>query len=629
MPTTPLLSVLEEMERADDAAARLDAVVTGLQSMGFGQVVGVLFDAALNPVHTVGAGREEAKGLPLAPLPGAVWRRRITQLERLGTGDVAQLRGTDAWVAREFFGTEPAAVAEAALWQPTDVLAGVLRGPHQQVLGILLVAHPDDGAQPTTEWMQAFTTVMRLLAARVAYDALDVVARRRQARLQLLQEAGASLTRSLDEQEILQELIRQVQRAVRADGVALLIPDLDAGMVAVARHVVHGSEVARTVQPLADGLVTDVARSGQPQRVGDRDADRARAKSGHAPLTSLADISGESIPSASAIAVPMRVGLRLLGVLAVHAADADVFTPDDEEMLSTLASQAATAIANARRYAESERERRTTEALADVARAVSESLRLGEVHRLILRHAVSLLGAEGACIALGAGEYLHIVAAFGSADVLSGVHLPVDASLMGRAVRTNQPVVVNDPRGTSVARAVQQLYQVERAVIAPLVAGSGTIGAIAVLNRPRPFDDEDTRVLQRLADQVAVAIVNARLFEEVERITRQWKLAFDGTASGIVVLEESLIVSRCNTRAAELCALSIPSLLGRHFLDVLLREPNVPERRQLEQTITRALQDRERFRTTVPDPTSGHAYALVISPHPEGGCVITFDLADP
>jgi GAF domain-containing protein len=241
---------------------------------------------------------------------------------------------------------------------------------------------------------------------------------------------------------------------------------------------------------------------------------------------------------------------------------------------------------------------------------------------------VSLLGAEGACIALGAGEYLHIVAAFGSADVLSGVHLPVDASLMGRAVRTNQPVVVNDPRGTSVARAVQQLYQVERAVIAPLVAGSGTIGAIAVLNRPRPFDDEDTRVLQRLADQVAVAIVNARLFEEVERITRQWKLAFDGTASGIVVLEESLIVSRCNTRAAELCALSIPSLLGRHFLDVLLREPNVPERRQLEQTIARALQDRERVRTTVPDPISGHAYALVISPHPEGGCVITFDLAD-
>jgi transcriptional regulator with GAF, ATPase, and Fis domain len=215
--------------------------------------------------------------------------------------------------------------------------------------------------------------------------------------------------------------------------------------------------------------------------------------------------------------------------------------------------QAATAIANALRYAESERERRTTEALADVARAVGESLRLGEVLRLILRHAVSLLNVEGACIALRTGDYLHIVAAIGSADVLRGVHLPVNASLIGRSVQSNELILVNEfGVENALNRSVQHLMRIQRTVIAPFVTGRGTIGAIAILNREKPFNAEDAKVLQRLADQVSVAIVNARLFEELEKATREWKVAFDSTASGLVVLEESLTVSRCNARAAEL-----------------------------------------------------------------------------
>ena len=106
---------------------------------------------------------------------------------------------------------------------------------------------------------------------------------------------------------------------------------------------------------------------------------------------------------------------------------------------------------------------------------------------------------------------------------------------------------------------VQSHAPIQRMVIAPLITGRGTIGAIAVINRDRPFDQDDGKVLQRLADQVAVAIVNARLFEEVEKATREWKVAFDSTASGIMLLEESLTVTRCNARAAELCGTTVPA----------------------------------------------------------------------
>ena len=624
-----LTESLDAIDRAESTAARVQVAAERLHGMGFDRVVISLRDASLNPLLVVRAGLPETtsqSGLALKPLPGAVWRRRLSHLERFRVGDLHLLDGSDPWVSREFFGAVAHPAGDGDTWLPTDLIVALLRGADGNLLGIVTLAGPRDGRRPSEVRRGDLSAIVRHLAARVAYDALRELAERRHQRLLRLQEAGASLTRSLDEHEIMRELTRQVQLAVRADGVAVLIPDLDGDMLTTALRMVRGVERARGPVRLGDGIVAEVARTGRPVRVGDRDADRARKRAGLIPPLSMYDVLGESEVATSVLAVPMRVGIRLLGVLAVHSTNADVYTAEDEEVLATMASQAATAMANARRYAESERERRTTEALADVARAVGESLRLGEVLRRILRHTVSLLGVEGACVALRNGEYLHIMASIGSADVLSGVHLPVIGSVIGRSVVSNELIVLNDGNTeTAIQRMVQSHAPIQRMVIAPLITGRGTIGAIAVINRDRPFDQDDGKVLQRLADQVAVAIVNARLFEEVEKATREWKVAFDSTASGIVVLEESLTVTRCNARAAELCGTTIPALLGRHFRDALLGSSETLDANAVDRFISRALADGEPTRELVRDNATGRLFSLLAVPHPECGCVITFD----
>jgi PAS domain S-box-containing protein len=621
--------MLDAIDRAESTGARVQITADFLYELGFDRVVVSLRDPSLNPTHVAHAGhpaRSTLTGLGLKALPGAVWRRRLSHLERFRVGDLYLLDGSDTWVAREFFGSDPTPAGDGGTWLPTDLLVAVMRGPRQEVLGTVKLAGPRDGRRPTPPRVHEIATVIRHLSARVAYDALEALARQRHERLSLLQEAGASLTRSLDEPEILRELARQVQRALRCDGVAVLMPDLQNDLLVTGLRLLRGIERPRGPVRLGEGLVAEVARTGRPVRVGDREADRAREKAGLQPPQSMFDIVGESGVATSVVAVPIRVGIRLLGVLVVHATNPDMYTAEDEEMLATMASQAATAIANARRYAESERERRTTEALADVARAVGESLRLGEVLRLILRHTVSLLHVEGACIALSTGEYLNIVAAAGSADVLSGVHLPVHANLIGRSVQSNELIVVNEfGPDEALPRSVQHLMRVQRTVIAPFVTSRGTIGAIAILNRDTAFDADDAKVLQRLADQVSVAIANARLFEEIERATREWKVAFDSTASGIVVLEESLTVSRCNMRAAELCGSSIPNLLGRRFREALVGPGDSGEARVLDAFIARALREAVPVRETVRNVVTGRLFSLLAATHPDGGCVITFD----
>src|SRR5206468_10827033 len=114
------------------------------------------------------------------------------------------------------------------------------------------------------------------------------------------------------------------------------------------------------------------ARRGAPVR--DDDYDPARSA-----LAAADDVVGDAGPAGSVLAVPMLAGIQLVGVIAVHTPRPGAYTAEDEEVLLTIGAQAATAMTNARLYAESQRERRQSEALADVARAVGESLRLGEV----------------------------------------------------------------------------------------------------------------------------------------------------------------------------------------------------------------------------------------------------------
>ena len=626
--TPALADVLDALDRADSSAARVHVAANALVTMGFERVVISLRDVSLNVTMSVSAGNADPTGVTgyaLQPLPGSVWRRRLTQLERFRVGELYLLDGSDPWVAREFFAAAASPRGDGRTWLPTDLVLGGLYGAERELLGLVKLAAPRDGRRPTESTRRDLSSVVRHLAARLAYDALRSLAQRRSERLQRLQEAGAAMARSLDEDEILRELARQATRATRAEGVTIGLPDLDHDLLATSLRMVRGVERSRGVVRLGDGIIAEVARTGRPVRVGDRDADRAREKAGLAPHLSTYDVMGDSGSAASMLAVPLLAGIHLIGVLAVHAASTEVFSADDEEMLATMGSQAATAVANARRYSESERERRQTEALADVARAVGESLRLGEVLRLILRHSVSLLGVEGACVALRHDDYMHIVAAVGAADVLAGVHLPVAGSLLGKAVTENQRIVSNDfGSDPNLSRTVQRLAQIQRTAIAPLMTAGGTIGAISVINRERPFTDDDARVLQRLADHVAVAIVNARLFEEVERATREWKVAFDAIASGMVVLDDALVVRRCNARAAELCGGTIAELLGQPFGPSLLGA-HASEVASLGTLVQRSLAEGVPQREVVRDESGERLFEFLVAPHPAGGCVVTFD----
>ena len=631
-PTAPSFSdVLTAVDRATSPTDAVRVAADALHAWGFGRVMLVLRDAALAPRHIAVAGDPSPEHAPdaMQALPGVVWRQRLPLLPPFARDGLFHLPGHDAWVAREFWALDPTTRGNGDQWGPLDLLIGLIPGPSGDVLGTALLAESDAVRRPDRERASEIHALLRHLGLCLTNASLGALAARRAVRLQRLQEASTALARSLDAEEIVRELVRQAARATDADGAVVAEPDLARQTLRTRTRIVHGGiRAAEEERPLGDGVIATVAREGRPVR--SREVVRRSDLGASEPWSPLAavDLMGTTAEElglpGTAIAVPIMLGIRLLGVLAVHHSAREHFSQEDEELVVTMAAQAATALANAQRYAESERERRQTEALAEVARAVGASLRPGDVLQLILRHAQSLLHADGACIALRQERWMHIVAAGGSARLLSGVHVLRDSSLLGRVASNGDVVVSNDTaREIAPLLSVQRFVRAERAIVVPLGSGPDSIGALAVLDREQPFTDDDARVLKRLGDHVAVAVVNARLFDEVERATREWKLAFDTVTSALAVLDDARRVVRCNRRLAELSGRSgVSDVLGTVFPDLLWDGELATRVGELIQRVTR---DGVAERTGFDCPARGFSVTVNVSPHPHGGTVVSVD----
>ena len=433
-------------------------------------------------------------------------------------------------------------------------------------------------------------------------DRLVTLAERRAERLQRLHEVSVALTRSLDREEVERQLARQAARVLPCSGVVIARADGDGG----AQLVLHWRDGAEA--PLDGALITraavdEVAHTSRASRAVLGAAGRGRSE--------------------QVLAVPLTVGFRLTAVIAIYGGS-NGFSAEDEDLLHTLGATAATALVNATLFAESLHERRQSEALAAVSGALSASLRIADVLRLSLRHSMAILGASGSSVALRRDEYLHLVATEGSADPIQGFYVPLAESASGRAMLEERTLVVNDASAVEGGYArTRDTASIRKLVSAPLLTPDGPIGILSVVNREADFTDGDARVLQRLASQLALALVNARLYEEASEATRELSTAFEAIAGGMAVVDSEGFIVRHNTRLSSLAGLGTDvSLRGRALYDVLLR---VPQGLMLEDTVGTAVLGRVVGRGVIRVPWSSRLLQIVASPHPAGGAVVTVD----
>ena len=239
----------------------------------------------------------------------------------------------------------------------------------------------------------------------------------------------------------------------------------------------------------------------------------------------------------SLLVVPMLRGAEVLGTVGVARAQAGPFQAREIELLETFASQAVIAIENVRLF--TELQARTTElqrsvgqltALGEVGQAVSSSLDLETVLTTIVSRAVELSGLDGGVVFEydEAGETFVQRAVIGTANRATAARqagVRKGEGVVGRTALTLQPVQIPDisVAGAYAGRIREDLIAagVRALVAVPILREGRLIGGLAVnRNQPGEFSPNTVELLQTFAAQSALAIQNARLFQQLESANR-------------------------------------------------------------------------------------------------------------
>src|SRR3989454_1948826 len=249
----------------------------------------------------------------------------------------------------------------------------------------------------------------------------------------------------------------------------------------------------------------------------------AAAQRGEAVLVD--DVSKETryisaVPNVrSELALPLIVKNRVIGVIDIEARQANYFTEEHKRLLTLIASRMAVGIENARLYTRSTRQARTLVLLNEIARELTSILNLDELLKRIAELLSRLIDYQMFSILLldAAGEKLQHRF---SLRFQENIHLKHDIALgqgvVGHAVQQKEVVLVSDVTKDSHYILLNPETRSELAV--PLIYKDKVIGVLDLEHTRRGFfTDDHQRTVTTLAAQVAIAIENARLYEQIER----------------------------------------------------------------------------------------------------------------
>ena len=214
-------------------------------------------------------------------------------------------------------------------------------------------------------------------------------------------------------------------------------------------------------------------------------------------------------PMSAFLGVPVRAGEEVFGNLYLtERTRGGEFTAEDEELAIALAAAAGCAIANARRFTESEQRRRWLAASGDLAPALLSG-EAADPYALITAHALAAADADVATLTLPHGTDQVIVR---SASGLTGAELPgqtapLEGSLAGQAIQTGKPILVSDARQAADAMLSAGTGSL---IAVPLAAGEEILGAL-ILGRLAARPGFTGASLQMAASFAAHAAVTLEL----------------------------------------------------------------------------------------------------------------------
>lgn len=393
-------------------------------------------------------------------------------------------------------------------WHSEDILLVPLYLGNHGIIGMLSVDKPRDGRVPSRQTITALEIFAEYAAMAIQHAAKDQQLMRQVAHLTTLYDVGKTLTSVLALDELLEEVVNIIQNTFHYLWVIVFLLDEETGELVPRAHA--GFEKAkieglRIPARKGEGITGTVAASKRPMIVKD-----------------LKKFKGSYIKvrdgARSEIAVPIIIRNKTIGVIDIESETPGQFTKEDLSLLQQLAGQLAVAIENARHFERQELQLAQRTALLKVSHAINSVLDLDQLLKTILDILRTTFNLSTASILLPREDNETILtnrAYIGyDEELLKNIEIRIgEKGVTGLAAKTGKPILVEDVSCCPYYVTAWRRAQSELAL--PLKRGDRVIGVLNLESDRRGFfKKEDLPLFEIFADQISVAIENARLYEQ-------------------------------------------------------------------------------------------------------------------
>lgn len=335
-------------------------------------------------------------------------------------------------------------------------------------------------------------------------------------RLAALYEVSSRLGQSLNLKEVLDQVMDSIIELTGAErGYIMLFDEMTGELKTMAaRNVDHKTIpegeriISRTVIERAvtstEGVLTDNAQedsrfSGEESVIG--------------------------LQLRSILCAPLRVREKVLGAVYVdNRLSNGVFNVDDLNLLMTFANQAASAIENARLFTQTDQAlaRRVDELslFQRIDQQLNQSLELEQVLSLALNWAITLTNADSGSIGLmknvedSNAQILELEVYRGRTDADEREFVAPDHPVLNQLLKQKHSIVSKDVTVDMAIGGKPSKLQ----LVVPILQDKDVAGLITLESEQRvAFKAEDVAFVERLSDRAAVAINNARLFDDIQK----------------------------------------------------------------------------------------------------------------
>ncbi|MGH9494454.1 MAG: GAF domain-containing protein, partial [Candidatus Sulfotelmatobacter sp.] len=326
----------------------------------------------------------------------------------------------------------------------------------------------------------------------------------------LLLEVADVLATSLDLDTTLRRVAEVVHKVIHYEIFAILLLNEKTQELRFRFQTGYASEFTdRARIKVGEGVTGLAAQSRQAILIGDVRTDPRYI---------------EAVPNVcSELAIPLITKNRVIGVIDLEAREPGYFTEEHQRVLTLVASRMAAGIENAQLYTRTTKQARILLLLNEIARELTSILNLDELLGRIAELVRRLIDYQMFSILLldASGEKLqHRFSLRFDENIHLKHEIPLGRGIVGAAAESKEAVLVPDV--AKDPRYVQANPETHSELAVPLIYKNKVVGVLDLEHTRRGFfTDDHKRTMTTLAAQIAIALENARLYEEIERQERR------------------------------------------------------------------------------------------------------------